>query len=277
MKHALRKLSLLALMAYAAPLAALAPADVARLEQEVRAAIMAEDYLIAQDLIARLEGAGARATAQPLRTQLSKALEKRALRIADFERQYNNLAERELKPLRRLRQELEDQVKQLKADLTRARDFGNQQRDKVDVLQREINKIEETVRKREKTLKDEVIRLEKLADQRDLDARAEQDQREQVEAQNVDLKRELDDLKRDASQMTKRNADLEKQNADLIQQNKDLTDNIGTLQRKAQQFQNQVESVKRNVTEQSLKQLISDYDNGRNPLAIQLFLNSLFQ
>jgi chromosome segregation ATPase len=171
MKHTLRTLSLLALMAHAVPLAALAPADIARLEQEVRAAITAEDFLIAQDLIARLEGAGARATAQPLMVQLSKALEKRAIGAAELQRQYRNLEARELKPLRRLRQELEARVKQLESDLTRARDFGYQQRDKVDALQRQFNSLEQKAQ----NISNELA--------------AEQNQREQAETAFIELQK----------------------------------------------------------------------------------------
>lgn len=220
MKHALRTLSLLALMAHAVPLAALAPADVARLEQEVRAAITAGDYLIAQDLIARLEGAGARATAQPLMVQLSKALEKRAIGAAELERQYRNLEARELKPLRRLRQELEARVKQLESDLTRARDFGYQQRDKVDALQRQFNSLEQKAQT-------EIDRLKKLNNEVTRKLDLEQNQREQAETAYNDLRAKF-------TSKTDRVADLE-------QQVKDLTANVTTLQNKAQQFQKENE------------------------------------
>lgn len=230
MKHALRTLSLLALMAHAVPLAALAPADIARLEQEVRAAITAEDFLIAQDLIARLEGAGARATAQPLMVQLSKALEKRAIGAAELQRQYRNLEARELKPLRRLRQELEARVKQLEADLTRARDFGYQQRDKVDALQRQFNTLEQKAQNTSNELA------------------AEQNQREQIETaykklreQFIKLQKQAEADSKYANQATEQMEKLDKQIVDLTRQNTDLTANVTTLQNKAQQFQKENE------------------------------------
>ncbi len=258
MKHALRTLSLLALMAHAVPLAALAPADIARLEQEVRAAITAEDFLIAQDLIARLEGAGARATAQPLMVQLSKALEKRAIGAAELQRQYRNLEARELKPLRRLRQELEARVKQLEADLTRARDFGYQQRDKVDALQRQFNTLEQKAQNTSN----------KLAEA--------QNQREQIKTAYKELTEKFVKLQQQAeadrgyaNQATQEMEKLDKQIADLEQRNKELTDNVTTLQKKAQQAQSQEIAIKQlqeqvRLNQDAFNELRSNLENVSN-------------
>lgn len=234
MKHALRTLSLLALMAHAVPLAALAPADVARLEQEVRAAITAGDYLIAQDLIARLEGAGARATAQPLMVQLSKALEKRAIGAAELERQYRNLEARELVPLRRLRVELENQVGRLKKDLEVSRKFGQEQQEKVGAAGRRIRTLEKQLE-------------------------VEQNQREQAETAYNDLRakftsseKNLRDLIKERDELLDDNANKIDRVADLEQQVKDLTANVTTLQNKAQQFQKENELLIQKATELSV-------------------------
>ncbi len=278
MKHALRTLSLLALMAHAVPLAALAPADVARLEQEVRAAITAGDYLIAQDLIARLEGAGARATAQPLMVQLSKALEKRAIGAAELERQYRNLDAWELKPLRRLRQELEARVKQLESDLTRARDFGYQQRDKVDALQRQFNSLEQKAQNISNELAAEqnqreqaetaFIELQKKAANQEIKTkqleeqlRLKQDALNDLTAKFSRIETNLRDLTKERDGLKKRNSELQaEQQTKIDAATKKLNERIAQLQ---VEKENEVEAAN-----QLLSQKRADFDAVKEQLRV---------
>ncbi|MFZ5953675.1 MAG: hypothetical protein ACOYT8_01095 [Candidatus Dependentiae bacterium] len=231
MKHALRKLSLLALMAYAVPLAALAPADIARLEQEVRAAIADRDYLLAQDLLARLEGAGARATAQPLRTQLAQALEKKAIGQMELERLYNRLAEREIKPLRRLRQELEGQVKRLKEENQR--------------IVAEHDKLQKQLNANNQYLNEITRDIDEMQAERDSAIKA----RDQVQKQLQDITKERDELLDEYANRIEQLDKAKKQIADLQRDLKRAREETGVQQRKASSLQVQIKELEDELQE----------------------------
>ncbi|BDC35143.1 hypothetical protein Noda2021_11010 [Candidatus Dependentiae bacterium Noda2021] len=277
MKKVITKLSLIALMAHGVPLVALAPADVSRLEQQVRTALAAEDVIQARLLIDQLEGAGARSVAQPLRTQLESALKKQAINESAFERLYRNVADREKKQLERARAELQNQLQNVKADLLRAREEAG-------VQQRGVSDVRVALKKQEEANLRLQSDLRKVQAERD----AYQNRVNDLEAGNQDFQRQLDaarkQLKANQDYINQANQDTDaiekdleaarKEIADLQQQVNDYRSIQKTLQSKATEFSNKLQNVKAYITEQGLKQLITDYDNGRNPLAINTFVNT---